>query len=284
MTEATFAVLMLLVARVGGHVAPAGPPQRHRCPGVRGSRLCCWAIPTWGPLLVDVATPSIHRLAELALALLLFADAARVNVSQLRRDIAFPGRLLGIGLPLSVVLGSLVAAVMFDDFSWALAGFVGATLAPTDAALSAQVINDERIPLRLRRALNVESGLNDGIATPIVVFTLAIVAAEIGVTSHAEPSGGGALVELALGVVVGVVLGFGSARLITTGSRRQWIVAGGRRMATLAAASQASPSPWRWTATASSRRSSPASRSEPGCPRTLPKWRRSPSCRSCSAS
>jgi len=235
MTEATFAVLMLLAL---GWAVTSHLLDRLNVTGALVFAVAGYLLgnPTWGPLLVDVATPSIHRLAELALALLLFADAARVNVSQLRRDISFPGRLLGIGLPLSVVLGSLVAAAMFDDFSWALAGFVGATLAPTDAALSAQVINDERIPLRLRRALNVESGLNDGIATPIVVFALAIVADEIGVTSHAESSGGGALVDLALGVVVGLVLGLGSARLITTGSRRRWIVSGGRRIATLAAA------------------------------------------------
>ena len=236
MTEVTFTVFMGLVLAwaVTSHLL-----DRHNVTGALVFAVSGYLLgnPTWGLLNVDVATPSVHLLAELALALLLFADAARVNVSQLRRDISFPGRLLGVGLPLSVILGSLVAAVMFDDFSWALAGFVGATLAPTDAALSAQVINDERIPLRLRRALNVESGLNDGIATPIVVFTLAIVAGELGATSHAESSSaGGALVDLVLGVVVGLVLGFGSARLITSGSRRRWIVAGGRRLATLAAA------------------------------------------------
>ena len=192
--------------------------------------------PSWGPLAVDVDTPSIHVLAELTLALLLFSDAARVNMSQLRRDIYFPARLLGIGLPLSVIIGSLLAAWMFDDFSWALAGFVGATLAPTDAALSAQVINDERIPMRLRRALNVESGLNDGIATPIVVFTLAVAASQLGTTGHGASSEGGALLELAVGVLVGLAVGLGSAGVIAVGSRRHRIVTGGRRLATLAAA------------------------------------------------
>jgi NhaP-type Na+/H+ or K+/H+ antiporter len=235
LSEVTFAVLLLLIlawavtsrllarANITGAIVFA----------VAGFVL---ANPSWGPIAVDVETPSIHVLAELTLALLLFSDAARVNVSQLRRDIAFPARLLGIGLPLSVILGSLLAALLFDDLSWALAGFVGATLAPTDAALSAQVINDERIPLRLRRALNVESGLNDGIATPIVVFTLALAASQLGTTGHGEPGGGGALFDLALGVVVGMVVGLGAARLIATGSRRHWIIEGGRRLATLAAA------------------------------------------------
>jgi sodium/hydrogen antiporter len=110
-------------------------------------------------------------------------------------DIGLPTRLLGIGLPLSVVLGSVLAAWLLDDMSWALAGFVGATLAPTDAALSAQVINDERIPMRVRRVLNVESGLNDGIVTPIVAFTLAVADTELGVAGHDHAGGGGALLD-----------------------------------------------------------------------------------------
>ena len=108
--------------------------------------------------------------------------------------------------------------------SWALAGFVGATLAPTDAALSAQVVNDDRIPMRLRRALNVESGLNDGIVTPIVVFTLAVVATDLGLEDHGHDGVAGALLELALGVVVGLAVGLGSAVVIALGSRRRWVV------------------------------------------------------------
>ena len=192
--------------------------------------------PDWGALSVDVDAPSVHVLAEVTLALLLFSDAARVNVSKLRDDIFFPGRLLGIGLPLSVVLGSLAAAWLFDDLSWALAFFVGATVAPTDAALSAQVINDKRIPMRLRRTLNVESGLNDGIVTPIVAFMLAVAASELGIADHNDSHGGGALLELAIGLIVGLSIGIGSAVLIVFGSRRRWIIPGGRRLATLAAA------------------------------------------------
>ena len=172
----------------------------------------------------------------MTLALLLFADASRVNVATLKRDIRFPVRLLGIGLPLSVILGSLLAAWLLNDLTWALAGFVGATLAPTDAALSAQVINDSRIPMQVRRVLNVESGLNDGIVTPIVAFTLAVAATQLGIAGHDDTSGGGALLDLAVGVGVGIGIGLASAALITFGSRRGWIIAGGRRLATLAAA------------------------------------------------
>jgi NhaP-type Na+/H+ or K+/H+ antiporter len=194
------------------------------------------ANPDWGLLSVDVETPAIHLIAEVTLALLLFSDAARVNLASLRRDLAFPARLLGIGLPLSVILGSLLAAWLFDDLSWALAGFVGATLAPTDAALSAPVINDARIPVRVRRVLNVESGLNDGIVTPVVVFTLALAAEALGTAAHADTSGGGAVADLTVGVAIGVAVGLGAAILVTTGTRRRWIIVGGRRLATLAAA------------------------------------------------
>ena len=175
-------------------------------------------------------------IAELTLALLLFADASRVSIGEVERDVGIPVRLLGLGLPLAVVLGSLLAAWLLKDVSWALAGFVGATLAPTDAALSAQVINDERIPMRIRRVLNVESGLNDGIVTPVVTFTLAVAATELGIAGHHDAHGGGAVLEVALGVAVGIALGLGSAALLRLGSRRHWIVAEGRRLGALGAA------------------------------------------------
>lgn len=191
----------------------------------------------WGLLGVTIKTPAIHLLAEVTLALLLFSDAARVNISALRRSIGVPARLLGFGLPLTVLLGTLAAAWLFKDFTWALAGFVAAALAPTDAALSAQLVNDQRIPIRVRRALNVESGLNDGIVTPLVIFTLAVVAGELGVSGGDQvASVVRPLVELGIGIVVGVAIGLGSAILIAFGSRRRWMLVGGRRLATLAAA------------------------------------------------
>ncbi len=235
MTEGTFAVIALLVLAwaVASNVLSRANVNAPLLFTVSGY---VFANPDWGPLSVNVEAPSIHVTAELTLALLLFSDASRVDVSKLRHELRFPVRLLGIGLPLSVMLGSLLAAWLLHDLSWALAGFVGATLAPTDAALSAQVINDPRIPMPIRRLLNVESGLNDGIVTPMVAFTLAIAASELGLAGHDDSAGRGALVELAVGVGVGLAMGAGSAFLITLGSRRHWIVTGGRRLGTLGAA------------------------------------------------
>jgi sodium/hydrogen antiporter len=236
MTESTVAVIALLVL---GWAVVSGALARHDVTGPFVFAVAGYLLgnPDFGPVTVDVEASSIHIVAEVTLALVLFSDAARVNLAELRRDLSIPVRLLGIGLLLSVAVGSLVAAWMFDGFPWALAGFVGAALAPTDAALSVQVINDERIPLHIRRALNVESGLNDGIATPIVVFMLAVAASQLGVVSESVSfEAGAALRELGGGIVAGVVVGVGGAVLISTATRRRWIITGGRRLATLAVA------------------------------------------------
>src|SRR5829696_1115615 len=87
---------------------------------------------------VEVRRAAVHIVAEVTLALVLFSDAVRVNLAELRRDLSIPVRLLAIGLVLSVVLGGLLAGWILVGLPWALAGFVGATLAPTDAALSVE--------------------------------------------------------------------------------------------------------------------------------------------------
>ena len=233
MSETTFAVLALLVlgwAVVSERLTRANLTS----PLVFTVAGYVLANPDWGVLDLDVDAPSLHMVTELTLALLLFSDAARVNVVKLRQDIGVPTRLLAIGLPLSIALGAVLAAWFLNGFSWALALFVAATLAPTDAALSAQVINDEKIPTRLRRSLNVESGLNDGIATPVVGVALAAAATELGAVTNGDS--GGALQQLAIGLLVGLAIGTGSAILITLRSRRHWLENGGRRIATLAAA------------------------------------------------
>ena len=236
MTESVVALLALLVL---GWSVVSGVLARYDVTGplVFAAAGYVVANPTWGPLTVDVDTASVHRIAEVTLALVLFSDASRVNVAELERDLAVPVRLLGIGLLLSVILGSVLAGWMLGGLPWALAGFVGASLAPTDAALSVAVINDERIPLRPRRALNVESGLNDGIATPIVVFMLAVASSQLGLVTESESfEAGTALRELGGGVLVGLALGGVGAMLISAASRRHWVERGGRQLATLAIA------------------------------------------------
>ena len=191
---------------------------------------------SWGLVPVEVSSPTVHQLAEATLALLLFCDASSVSMAAARRDAGLTTRLLGIGLPLSIVAGTALAVLMWPALPLAFAGLIAASLAPTDAALSAAVINDERLPVRVRRVLNVESGLNDGIATPVVTFFVASAATVLGI-AHTELAGAwGAVGELVIGVAVGGVGGFVGGIVLRVAEARRWTQEGSRRFATLALA------------------------------------------------
>ncbi len=162
-------------------------------------------------ITVGLHSSTVLHIAEFTLALVLFADASRVNVRELRADPRPPLRLLGIGLPLTVVLGTAVAAVLYGGLGGWVVLLIGAIVAPTDAALGASILENHRVPIRVRRALNVESGLNDGIVTPLV--TVCIVGAVASEVAHAE-SAGGALVDLLIGVGIGFGVGLVGAALL----------------------------------------------------------------------
>jgi Sodium/hydrogen exchanger family len=99
----------------------------------------------------------------------------------LRRRASVPLRLLGIGLPLTIALGALVAAVIFGELTFWEAVIVGVVLAPTDAALGQAVVTEPRVPTRIRQGLNVESGLNDGICVPLLFTALAAADVQWGI-------------------------------------------------------------------------------------------------------
>jgi NhaP-type Na+/H+ or K+/H+ antiporter len=194
------------------------------------------ANPNWGVVSVDIESSTVHDLAEITLALLLFGDASGVPLAAARHDLSLTSRLLAIGLPLSIVAGTVVAVLLFPSLPLALAGLVAASLAPTDAALSESVIADERLPTVVRRVLNVESGLNDGIATPVVTFCIAAAATVLGVVGHDDEGGWGALGQLAIGVAVGAAVAFVGGRLLAIAHQRGWMEHGSRRFATLSLA------------------------------------------------
>lgn len=164
----------------------------------------------------------VHGIAEITLALILFHDAAQVRPRQIRSDAGICARLLLIGLPLTIVLGVLTAQLLMPDVGIWLAVLVAAALAPTDAGLGAPTVLNPIVPVRVRRVLNVESGLNDGLCTPVVLFAIAAAAAG-GSDTENPHSVTAALVELAGGLVVGVILGAGSGRLLAL-ARRTWQV------------------------------------------------------------
>jgi sodium/hydrogen antiporter len=179
---------------------------------------------THGPLAILGFTPSdelIKTLAEFTLALVLFSDASRVGLHELRADSGLYVRLLGVALPLTIALGTVLALALAGTGIW-LALLVGAALAPTDAALGAGMMANPLVPARIRRLINVESGLNDGIATPFVSVALAGAAG-----SHAAGYGPAAAVaELAVGVLVGVAAGGVGGLLVNAARRRGWAAEG----------------------------------------------------------
>ena len=162
----------------------------------------------------------VKVLAEATLAVVLFSDASRIDLRALRRDVGMPARLLGIGLPLTIVAGFVVAVVALGDLAWPEALLVAIILAPTDAAVGQAVVTFERLPVRVRQSLNVESGLNDGICVPLFLIALAIAQAE------EEAIGHGQAVQLVLekigyGVAVGALAGVAAAAVVVyTGGRR----------------------------------------------------------------
>jgi NhaP-type Na+/H+ or K+/H+ antiporter len=166
-----------------------------------------------------VETEVVKLLTELTLVWVLFSDAARVGLRELRAETGIYLRLLGLALPLTVVCGWLLAWAMFGNVDVWLALLVGAALAPTDAALGAAVIANPVVPARVRGILNVESGLNDGIVTPVVLVALA------GAAAAEEHSGGGAdhaLLQLILGVAIGVGVGGCGGWILRLARHRHW--------------------------------------------------------------
>lgn len=155
---------------------------------------------------------------ELTLALVLFSDASRINLKALRSEHSWPQRMLLIGLPLAILLGAVVAALVLD-LPVGLALLLGVILAPTDAALAEPVLTSQELPERVKVTINVESGLNDGLALPALFIAIAVVQAEEGINAgevvllFAQQLGFGLIV----GVVAGVFGGWLMGRVVATG-------------------------------------------------------------------
>jgi len=165
----------------------------------------------------DVVTV-VDVLFQATLVLLLFTDAAALHFSSWKKDAALPGRLLGIGLPLAILLGAVFAAWLFPDLDIWEAAIIGAIIAPTDAALGQAVISNPRVPERIRQALDVESGLNDGVSLPFVLIFIGLAEQEAG-TGVAETF----LREIGVAVGVGIVVGLLGGWLLVQASKAGWM-------------------------------------------------------------
>jgi sodium/hydrogen antiporter len=178
---------------------------------------------------IDLSSRSatVRALAEATLALVLFSDASRIDLGALRRTVGVPVRLLGIGLPLTIALGALAAAAVFGELTVEEAVILAVVLAPTDAALGQAVVTEPRVPQRIRQALNVESGLNDGICVPLLFAAVAIADVESEISGGRSP-GTLLLEEIGYGVLGGVVAGLLIAAIVTEAGRRDLIAAAWR--------------------------------------------------------
>ena len=192
---------------------------------------------------LDPKHETVKLLAEATLAVVLFGDAARIDLRALRGEYRLPARLLGIGLPLTIVAGLLAALLLFGSVAWPEALVLAVVLAPTDAALGQTVVTLPSLPSRIRQGLNVESGLNDGICVPVFFAALAVATAEAGVTtdSHAlkllvEEIGYGALFGAVGGAVAALVLLFGVRHRLMESSWLQIVPAAGAVLCYTAAA------------------------------------------------
>lgn len=164
----------------------------------------------------------VHILTEVTLILILFVDASTINLKQLVHDRNIPVRLLLIGLPLTMILGTIAAYVVYPEINIWLLVLMALILSPTDAALGQAVVKSEKVPERVRRWISVESGLNDGIALPPIFACLAFLALD----------GSGAtekhwflflLQQILFGAVIGGLIGWSGGVLVDKCSKNGWM-------------------------------------------------------------
>jgi NhaP-type Na+/H+ or K+/H+ antiporter len=172
-------------------------------------------------LKLDLNGLTVQIVLKGALALVLFTEASTLRTRRLATGLALPTKLLTIAMPLIMILGLVVAAVLFDVLSFWEAAVVGVLLAPTDAALVLPIVDNERVPQRIRDALVVEGGLNDGLAVPFVLFAAGL--ADVVAGGRSSPG----LVELlvsqiGLAILVGVGAGWLGSKVANAARRTGW--------------------------------------------------------------
>ncbi|GHF78244.1 cation:proton antiporter [Streptomyces filamentosus] len=140
--------------------------------------------------------------ADLALFAVLFTDGMHVSFAKLRANWRNPVRALGLGMPLACVGMALITHYLVG-LDWTTSFLVGAVLAPTDPVFASAIVGRKEVPARLRELLNVESGINDGLALPVVLI---LIAAAGPTAAGAEASYGSIALELGLGLAFGVLL------------------------------------------------------------------------------
>jgi NhaP-type Na+/H+ or K+/H+ antiporter len=181
-------------------------------------------------LALDVQTESIQLLLEVTLVIILFSDAVLIDTRAIRKEAFLPGRLLGIGLPLTIVAGTVVAMAIVPDLGFWPAAVVAVILAPTDAALGQAVVSNEQVPDLVRQGLGVESGLNDGIAVPFLTISVAAAANEMQTGREIARV---FIEEIGFAIVVGLLVGWLGAILVRYAYERGWMTLGWRQVSVM---------------------------------------------------
>ena len=171
---------------------------------------------------LEVENRLVELIAELTLLFVLATDASRINIRDVIRDHDLPQRLLGIGFPLTMFAGTTCAVLIFTELSFWEAAILGIILSPTDASLGQSVLNNPKVPVRIRQALNIEGGLNDGIALPFLLLAVSMATSEV-VYQNPFEFFLSVLVQIFLGIIAGVVVGYLGAKLIQWGQKSGWM-------------------------------------------------------------
>ena len=170
---------------------------------------------------LDLESEIVRVLAELTLVLVLATDASRIDVRRLRQDHNLPVRLLGIGLPLTMILGTVIAKGLFPHIPFWEAAVLAIVLTPTDASLGMAVVTNPKVPVRIRQSLNIESGLNDGIAMPFLLLALFLAASDVDGNAVYWLQFGAQ--QIIFGAIVGVVIGYLGTQWIYLGRKTRWM-------------------------------------------------------------
>jgi NhaP-type Na+/H+ or K+/H+ antiporter len=164
----------------------------------------------------DPESPAGLLIAEAALVVVLFADASRTDLRELRSDGSLSGRLLGIGMPLTIGVGTVAAAVLLLGLEFWEAAIVAAILAPTDAALGHAVVSSKVVPEKIRQTINVEAGLNDGLSIPFLFLFLGLAADQASLDAAAWFTFG--VQQIVVGIAAGVLVGGAGGWLVDKAS------------------------------------------------------------------
>lgn len=189
-----------------------------------------------GLLRLGLTAADLRTVAELALAMVLFTDAAHADIGVVRRTVGLPQRLLLLGLPLTIVFGFAAALLVFPGLDPLEAALLATLLAPTDAALGAPVVTSKAVPPAIREALNLESGLNDGICVPVVVILLDFAVGREIAGSTLRHILAVAAEEIGIGLLAGVVLTVLAVVLLRLAARLGWTGAHWRHIPVVALA------------------------------------------------